>query len=504
MTSAPPRRPRSLALVALAAVLAVGSFAFDALAPSTNARAADPGVRGRAHGKPHPSHEIYGYLPYWQVAGGTVDALDYRRLSTIAFFAVPIRKTGYLQRSSSGYKAYVGTAGRAVINASHARGIRVVPTFQLFDHGSVSRMRHFLASPRVQTRFIRQALALMARRRADGANIDFEPIPASLAPRFAVFVRRFGRAIHHRFLGSRLVVATPAIVSDRVLRSLRPVVDRFFVMAYDYHWRGSTRPGAVAPLKTGPHNVAKTIRNYLRLIPRKKLILGVPFYGYSWPVHHTAKGYRVRAHPGRFGGVRAVTYAGVRDWLREHPSVRVHRDRAGGSWFRYWNSADGTTRQVHFEDPRSARAKFNLAIANGLAGVGIWALENDDGYAGMQSALDAIFVHPTRRLVVRSHMTSVRRTSGIVRSRVRVTVRDRGSRAERGILYWRVLDSHGRTVARGRRVIAVYPGRRTAVGLTIRLGPAHRLVAGRYRLRVTFKAPGHAWRAPPLRFRQPY
>src|SRR5207253_2113336 len=194
--------------------------------------------RGRAHGKPHPSHEIYGYLPYWQVDGGTVGALDYGRLSTVAFFAVPIRTTGYLQRGSSGYRAYVGRTGKAVINASHARGIRVVPTFQLFDHGSLSRMRHFLASPKAQTRFIGRALALMAARRADGATLDFEPLPASLAPRFAVFVRRFGRAMHHRFPGSRLVVATPAIVPDRVLRSLRRVVDRFFVMAYDYHWRG--------------------------------------------------------------------------------------------------------------------------------------------------------------------------------------------------------------------------------------------------------------------------
>jgi spore germination protein YaaH len=500
----PPRRIGALGLVALAGILAAGSLAFDAASPGATTRAADPGIRARAHGKAAPSHEIYGYLPYWQVGADTAGSLDYARLSTIAFFAVPIRKTGYLQRTASGYRAYTSSGGKAIINAAHSRGVRVVPTFQLFDHGSLSRMRHFLASPKAQARFIHEALALMARRRADGANLDFEPLTASIAPQFAAFVRRFGRAMHQRFPGSRLVVATPAIVSDRLLRSLRPVVDRFFVMAYDYHWRGSTVPGAVAPLKSGPHNVAKTIANYVRLVPPSKLILGIPYYGYSWPVRKTGGTYRVRPNAGKFGGVRAVTYAGIRDWLRQHPSVTVLRDPAGGSWFRYWNTADHTMRQVHFEDPRSARSKFNFAIANGLAGVGIWALENDDGYAGMQTALDQIFVHPTRQATVRSHVAHVRRTAGTVRVSVSFGVRDRGTRAERGTLYWRILDSHGRTVASGGRTVAVYPGSRAGIGFSVRLGLAARLRAGTYRLRATFAAPGLKWRAPHVLFRQPY
>ena len=263
MRSRPGLRSVALRLAIVVPVL-LAAILVDAAGPAA-ARTVDPGIRPRADRRPTPTHQVYGYLPYWQLDAGTARRLDYRRLSTIAFFAVPIRGDGALDRGAIGYRAYVSRAARAVTNAAHARGVRVVPTFQLFN---VSRLTRLLADRRAQGRFIREALDLMARRGADGANIDVEPIPNALASKFATFVGRFSRRMHRRFPGSQLAVATPAIVSDRLLRGLEPVVDRFFLMTYDYHWRGSRRPGPVAPLSTGPHNVAKTVRNYLRLVPR--------------------------------------------------------------------------------------------------------------------------------------------------------------------------------------------------------------------------------------------
>ena len=80
--------------------------------------------------------------------------------------------------------------------------------------------------------------------------------------------------------------------------------------------------------------------------------------------------------------------------MARHPSVTVHDDPLNGSWFRYRNRADRTVREVHFENAASARAKFNFAIARGLAGVGIWTLESDAGRRGMARAIDRTFVDP--------------------------------------------------------------------------------------------------------------
>ncbi len=492
-------RSAALRLLLIIPVLLTGILV-DGADP-TAARAADPGIHPRAHRRPAPSHEVYGYLPYWKLDAGTARRLDYRQLSTIAFFAVPIGADGALDRRAIGYRAYVSRAARAVTNAAHARGVRVVPTFQLF---SASKLRQLLDHPRAQSRFIKQALALMARRGADGANLDVEPIPSSLASKFTAFVGRFSRAMHRRFPGSQLTVATPAIVSDRLLKGLEPVVDRFFVMTYDYHWQGSRRPGAVAPLWTGPHNVAKTIRNYLRLVPRHKLILGVPFYGYSWPVVKVGGSWRVRPNTARWGGVRAVTYASALAWLSDHRSVTVHRDPANGSWFRYINRAEGTVRAVHFEDAASARAKFNYAIAHGLAGVGIWTLGNDAGQRGMAREIQRTFVRPIRRITARTTVGPVRLVRGRVRIEASLVLRDRGSRAERGTVTWRIVDPRGRTIESGRRLGALYPGGRLRVPISVNLGRASSLRSGTYRLVVRFVVGSWTPVAATVRFHQPY
>ncbi len=507
MRCGPRSRSAALQLVLVVPALLAGILLLDAEAP-TAARAAEPaartadrGIELRARRRPAPSHQVYGYLPYWQLDAGTAGRLDYRRLSTIAFFAIPIRTGGDLDRAAVGYRAYVSRAAQAVTNAAHARGVRVVPTFQLFDP---AKLRWLLQHPRAQARFIREALDLMGRRGADGANLDVEPVPASVAPQFAAFVGRFSRQMHRRFPGSELAVATPGIVPDRLLKGLEPVVDRFFVMAYDYHWSGSRRPGAVAPLSDGPHNVEKTISNYLRLVPRAKVILGVPFYGYSWPVVRAGSSWRVRPDPARWGGVRAVTYASALAWLSRHPSTVVHHDRANGSWFRYTDRAGGTVRQVHFEDAASARTKFNYAIAHGLAGIGIWSLENDAGHAGMALAIQRTFVRPTRRVTGSATVDAVRLVRGEVRLAASIALRDLGSRAERGIVAWRVVDAAGRTIASGRRVAALYPGGHLRQRITATLGRAPALGAGTYRLVVRYVVGRWTPVGTTVRFRQPH
>jgi spore germination protein YaaH len=495
----------------LAAILALGGTLAEPAAPGLTGLSVlaatprpDPGVRPLARRPPAASHEIYGYLPYWQVDAGTARRIDYRTVTTIAFFAVPVHADGTLNRTSAGYRAYVSRAARAVTNAAHSHGVRVVPTFQLFDYGQLRKMRHFLHSRTAQSRFIRQAIALMVHRRADGANVDFEPVPRSLAAPFARFIGRFGRAVHARFPRSQLVVATPALASIRLIERLAPAVDRFFIMAYDYHWSGSRVPGAVAPLSRSWLTVADTVRRYLAHAPAGKLILGVPLYGYSWPVTRNRHGVRVRAEPAHWGGVHGVTYGAALRWLSLHPGIRLHTERGQGAWFRYWDAANHTFREVHFEDAGLARLKFNYAIARGLAGVGLWALRSDRGTSGIRRALLSTYVHPTRRVVVHASVGRVAVVRGAIQVSTSIRIANRGNRAERGLLYWRIVSPAGRIVARGNRVVAMDVGRTLGLSLQLPLGWASQRAAGRYRLVSSFRSDNRVWRGASERFWQPY
>ena len=336
----------------------------------------DPGIIPRARHGVTVSREVYGYLPYWRVDAGTARRLDYSTLSTIAFFAVPIKRSGALDTGAPGFDAYVGPAAAAVTNAAHARGIRVVPTFQLFDSGSLSTLRAFLQSRRAQARFVGAALDLMVRRRADGANLDVEPVPDALAPSFAAFVARFSAAVHRRIPGAEVVVALGASESGAAIGPIGLAADRIFIMGYDYHWPGSTTPGPIAPLRAGPQTVADTVARYALQVPLRKLILGVPAYGYSWPIVGSAPGSPVQSNLARYGGVRSVTLESALAFLAAHRKI-VRHVTPDGSWFRYWDAAAKTWREVHFEDAASMRAKFRFAIARGLAGVGLWSLDSD-------------------------------------------------------------------------------------------------------------------------------
>ena len=85
-----------------------------------------------------------------------------------------------------------------------------------------------------------------------------------------------------------------------------------------------------------------------------------------------------------------------------------------------------------------------------------------------------------------------------------VILRDLGTRAERGLLRWRVVDQRGHTARAGSRVAAVYPGGRLRIALGIPLGTRASTRTGTYRLIVSYQV--GAWRMAGAsdRFWQPY
>jgi len=221
---------------------------------------------------------------------------------------------------------------------------------QLFDSGTLRRSRRSGRSPE-------PARAGPVRRggaRPDGAtacrraNLDVEPIPDALAPTFAQFVARFAAAVHRRVPGGQVVVALGASESDAgIARSAkRPTI---FIMGYDYHWQGSTTPGPIAPLRTGPQTVA--IRSPAtpsgarpQAHPRRACL------------RLLVAGRRVRGRVAgpvdlaRYGGVRSVTFDS-RSRSRSAPKI-VRHVTPDGSWFRYWDAVAKTWRESTSRTPR--------------------------------------------------------------------------------------------------------------------------------------------------------
>jgi hypothetical protein len=458
-----------------------------ALAPirAAPAAAADPGINPRANVPSLLSHQVYGYLPYWRLTSGTASQLNYNLVSTIAFFGLGIKATGDVDMAWRGTQAYLSSDATAVTNAAHAKGVRVVPTFQLFDSGSLAKMTAFLGSAAAQDRFVGQALDLMARRSADGANFDFEPMPASLTPQYLAFLAKFNAAMDARFHGA--------------------TVDAMFVMTYNYRWTGSTVTGAIAPLDHASRNVTIHMTRFAAYAPRDKLIMGVPWYGYDWPVTSSVPNATVQSNKTKYGAVTSVTYASARSFLAAHPEVTRQYDALEGSaFYSYWDTGHGTWRQVYFEDERSAAAKYDYAIASGFAGVGIWTLGNDGAYPEMSNALDVFFaanhlVQPTARV------SDVARLSGAVSATLAWRLHNGGDVSERGTVRWVARDPNGRPLAKGTIGVSTIGVGQTGGGTArISLGIADAMEAGTWTISVYFVTADHAFESPATPFRQPF
>ena len=89
--------------------------------------------------------------------------------------------------------------------------------------------------------------------------------------------------------GSSSRVATSAGAGKELILGLVPLVDRQMIMTYGYRNSSSTTAGAVAPLDNTTRTVKAHITRILQWAPANTVLLGVPYYGYDWPVTKLAK-----------------------------------------------------------------------------------------------------------------------------------------------------------------------------------------------------------------------
>ena len=240
--------------------------------------------------------------------------------------------------------------------------------------------------------------------------------------------------------------------------------------------------------------------------PRETLILGVPCYGYDWPVTSTVPNATVRSDKTKYGAVKSVTYASARTFLAAHPEVTRMYDAAEGSGFyTYWDASHATYRQVYFEDERSAAAKYEYAITSGYAGVGIWTLGNDHPYPEMWNALEVFFdpTHdvrpigrrPRHRPAFRSRLGDARLHGSGTTATCRRSARSAGSPAIPTAGRWPKERSARRRSA---------PGKTRAGTAKVALGDAAELAAGTWTMTVYFATDEAAWESPRVPFRQPF
>lgn len=321
------------------------------------------------------THKVYGWHPYW-ADPMAYTYYDYNALSHIAYFSLEV------DTATGGYTTLRGWDTTPVISYAHARGVKV--TLTVTNFGS-ARNTELLTDTVKQWNLINTVISQLQSRNGDGVNFDFESVPAAQKDNMVAFCRRAVRGIKAALPAAEISLATPAVNwSDGWdLGTLAGICDYIIMMGYNYYWSGSSTAGPVAPVSGETYNITKSINeDYLADgVPPGKLLLGVPWYGYDWPV---TSNIRKAATTGTGTSRIYNTALGL-----VASNTRIFDDLTGVPYISYQTTQ---WRQMWYDDSASLRIKSNLAKDLNLAGIGIWALSYEAGRPELWEWLKTAFI----------------------------------------------------------------------------------------------------------------
>jgi spore germination protein YaaH len=220
-------------------------------------------------------------------------------------------------------------------------------------------------SDTVRTEHVRTLTGLVVGRGYDGIEIDYECLHGRERDAFTRFMTELATSLHAK--RKILAIAVHPKLAEpgddwgpmaHDYAALGAVVDRFRVMAYDHHW--ATGPaGPVASLSWFTSVLEFTVAR----VPKEKIEMGIPTYGYDWTGSKT----------GKSADVDARDAADMAKRLR----VLVLRDPESGSpHFSYLKNTD--EHQVWYEDAGCLPAKLAAVRKAGAAGIAVWRLGSEE------------------------------------------------------------------------------------------------------------------------------
>ena len=322
-----------------------------------------------------------GFYPSWM--GASYTGLRHDLLSHLAWFSVEMDSTGAITNYNSWPSGWTELVLRCREN-----GTKVLLSVTLFGSSSVSA---FLADPTARATGIGNLLSLTNDGNADGIMVDFEYPPSGSDANLLSFMQELDAAFYAESMTYEIhLCLMPYPWSGSYgfgqLPAINNYVDYYFLMGYDYFYGGSGTTGAVGALFWGSnvdawHSIDRWINVYGA--DRTKLVYGVPYYGFDWPVQ--AAQYNVRGATTTAAGT-SRTYASAMSKLASTGASLIWDSVSESPW--YWYNETGVSHQVWFDNATSLLYKYQAVNQLDLPGMGIWALAYDGTSTELWGSVD--------------------------------------------------------------------------------------------------------------------
>ena len=315
-----------------------------------------------------------------------LETADYDVLTTIAYFALPVRANGRLDtttasgRPTSEWTAWTSNWMTQVIADAHSQGAKVILTVSRFGWSSAGAAdtTALLADEEAHSRLAAAVADEVVARGVDGVNLDLEPMFTGYQEEFVALLAELRAALDARQPGLSLSFdVTGYSQKYPIAEAVAAGADAVFVMAYPYHTVNSSHAGAVSPMagmRAG--DVTEAADRAVAAAGADRVILGLPNYGMEWPTATRRLHSETRSNWTRYGAPRSSSIS------RAMGLADLHGRRWDAEqlvpWIRWraqaCSTCPATWRQLYYDDTQSMSLKYDLVNERDLLGVGIWQL----------------------------------------------------------------------------------------------------------------------------------
>ena len=321
-------------------------------------------------GTPVAAREIFGFV------GGDGSKLDFTRVTTVA---------------------WADPAEPKLMCAAHAAGARVIMA-------APQPEKVFTDNATARAEWVAAAVQGVVANHMDGIVFDWESPCESGADSQRIYATLIAetRAALHELQPSYQVSVCVAWSPDGIdgrnydIQAFAAASDVVYVM--DYDTRSQIFDACQAAANAPFFGMAYGLQRHLALVPREKIVLGVPWYGYRYSclagTAADAPTCPIAQVP--FRGINCSDAAGGEVGI-EGIQAKLASSTTGRLWEAYQGAAyfntveNGTTVQYWYDDVQSLTPKYAHARELGLLGVGPFTFVDTTDQA-MYDALDAFLL----------------------------------------------------------------------------------------------------------------
>ena len=347
-------RFRHVLLVWSAAVLAVAAGAFAAQGSGEQARVAPPGkVRTGMDKKRLVLGWYMGSMEETGRFASIANNTDALSVVSPTWFRVTDADSNTVDSREPALSALCGKVG--------------VSVWPLIANGDFTwdNFHPLIAEPVRREKLVAKIVELMKScEGCQGINLDFEGINPEDRAAYTAFVRRVSEELHAR--GYLVTIDVPAKTHDDPSArwpgafdyvEIGKLCDYVMLMIYDENVPGGS-PGPVGSVGWDDRVLAyaKTV------IPKEKILMGIPFYGYDWAEDNSAFSF---------------LHESVIDRIEKAGAEVQWDEESQTPWFSYTDPTGGK-RTAYFENCESVAAKLKIAARHDAGGICIWSLGGED------------------------------------------------------------------------------------------------------------------------------